>query len=179
MSTPPESTPAAAGAGAADVIDHLAGIAPDSPLARLRAARPEVMRAARGSHEALLTPADPAGVSLQERAMIALRVAVLTPSAAATAWYRERLRGLGASDAAVAAVERFPDGPALPAREAAILRHTDRLTTAPRAATPAHLAELKAAGLGPADIVTIAQLIAFVSFQVRAVAALRALAEEA
>jgi len=162
----------------ADVINRLAGLAPDSPLARLRAQRPDVMRYAQSSYRTLLEPDDPAGVSRYERELIALRVAVLTPDPAVAAWQRERLATLGASEEVLAAVERFPDGAALGARETAILRHTDRLTLEPGAARPVHLAELKAAGLGPRDIVTIAQLIAFLSFEVRVLAGLRLLAEE-
>ncbi len=79
----------------------------------------------------------------------------------------------------IEAVERCSDGQAVSEREAAILRHTDRLILEPRAATPAHIAELIAAGLTPRDVVTVAQLISFMSFQVRVVAALRALSEEA
>ena len=78
-----------------DVIDRLAGITAGSPVAAVRAARPEVVRAAQATYDALLAPADPAGVSLVERSLIALRVAALTPSAIAAAWYRERLARSG------------------------------------------------------------------------------------
>lgn len=157
----------------------MAGIATGSPLAALRAARPEVVRAAQASYQTLLEPTEPAGVSLIERALIALRVAALTPSAIAMAWYQDRAHALGADPVAIAAVARGGDVSGRSPRLAAILRHTDRLTQAPGTATPADLAALTAAGLTPADIVTIAQLIAFMSFQVRVVAGLRALAEDA
>jgi CMD domain protein len=181
MATTPDSpaSTAVSGSEPADAIDQMAGVAPDSAAARARAARPEVVRAAQGSYLALLAPDDPGGLSLVERALIALRVARLTPSAPATAFYRARLARLGAAQADVAAVERFPDGSSTAPRLSAILRHTDRLTTAPRTATPAHLADLKAAGLAPAEIVTIAQLIALVTFQARVAATLRALGEDA
>jgi uncharacterized protein YciW len=64
-------------------------------------------------------------------------------------------------------------------REEAILRHTDLLTHEPGAATPEHLNDLRAVGLSPRDIVTISQLIALLSFQVRILTGLRLLAEEA
>jgi hypothetical protein len=53
--------------------------------------------------------------------------------------------------------------------------HVDRNTTAPREAGPEHLRQLADAGLGPYDIVSLSQVIAFVSYQVRLVAALAAL----
>jgi CMD domain protein len=178
MVDPSNATPESAAAQATDVISQLAGLAAGSSLAQLRAQRPDVARYAEGSYRALLEPDDPAGVSHYEREMIALRVAVLTPSRPVAAWHRERLRGLGASDDALAAIEHFPEGGALSPRVAAILRHTDLLTLAPADATPAHIAALKAVGLGPQDIVTIAQLISFESFQVRVLAALRLFGEE-
>jgi CMD domain protein len=179
MSDTPAPHTATANTDLPDVIDAFAGIAPDSPLARLRAERPDVVRYARESDRILLAPDDPGGVSRAEREMIALRVAVLTPDPVIAAWHRDRLRALGVSDAAIAAVERFPDGGSLSDRAAAMLRHTDLLTREPGAATPEDLAALKAAGLGPRAIVVISQLIALLSFQVRLVAGLRLLAEEA
>jgi CMD domain protein len=177
MVDPANVIPEQAAAQATDVISRLAGLTAESLLAQLRAQRPDVARYAEGSYRALLEPDDPAGVSRFEREMIALRVAILTPSQSVATWHRERLRGLGASDAAIAAIEHFPEGEALSPRAAAILRHTDLLTLAPADATPAHIAALKAVGLGPRDIVTIAQLISFESFQVRVLAALRLLGE--
>lgn len=175
----PEPTIRPTGTEVPDVLNHFAGLAPDSPLAQLRAQRPEVVRYAQGSYQVLLEPDNPAGVSRSEREMIALRVAVLTPSPSVAAWHRDRLRALGASDATLAAIEQFPSGSALSPREVAILRHTDRLTLEPGTAAPAHLAELKAVGLSPRDMVTISQLIALLSFQVRVLTGLRLLAEEA
>jgi CMD domain protein len=162
-----------------DIINELAGIVPDSPVGQLRAQRPDVVRAAQGSYRALLEPDDPAGVSRREREMIALRAALLTPSPTVAAWHRDRLRALGASDVDLAAIEQFPAGTVLSPREAAILRYADRLTREPGTARPEHIADVKAAGLGPRDIVTIAQLIAYMSFAVRLLAGLRLLAEEA
>jgi CMD domain protein len=175
----PEPAVTPIGGGAVDILNQFAGLTQASPLAHLRAQRPEVVRYAQGSYETLLEPGDPAGVSHQERHMIALRIAVLTPNPAVAAWHRDRSRALGASDATLAAIEQFPGGAAFSPRNMAILRHTDLLTRDPGAATPSHLADLKAAGLSPRDIVTVSQLIALLSFQVRVLAGLRLLAEGA
>jgi CMD domain protein len=160
------------------VINQLAGIGFDSPLGQLRAQRPEIVRYAQGSYDALLEPEDLAGVSRYERELIGLRVAYLTNTPALTVWHRDRLRSLGASDTELAQIEDFPQQSGLSARQIAILEHTDRLTRTPLLATPEHIAELKAAGLSARDIVTISQLIAFLSFQLRTLVGLRVLAEE-
>lgn len=162
-----------------DVIDQIAGIAPGSRLAELRASKPQIAQYAESSYRVLLEPDDPAGVSLAERALIALRVAHLTPSEAAAAWYRERLRERGAEAAKIAAAEDAGERTIFTPREAAVLRHADILTREPGDATADDLAALREAGLNPRDIVTISQLIAFVSFQVRILVGLRQFAEGA
>ena len=52
------------------------------------------------------------------------------------------------------------------------------VAAAPGTATPADLDALRIAGLGPADIVAVTQIVAFVSYQVRVVAGMRALAAD-
>ena len=159
----------------ANLLNRWAGITSDSPLAHLRAERADVSEAAQRSYQVLLEPDDPAGVSRADREMIALRVAVLTVCMPLVTWHRPRLRDQGASDATIASIEQFPAGPAPTARERAVLDFVDRLTRTPGTATAEHLADLKAAGLTPRDIVTIAQLIALLSFEVRVLTGLRLL----
>ncbi|HYJ12854.1 MAG TPA: hypothetical protein VEW66_04650, partial [Thermomicrobiales bacterium] len=57
----------------------------------------------------------------------------------------------------------------------AAIRHTDLLTTRPSEASPADLQALKEAGYSPAGIVSLSQTVAFVSYQLRLIAGLRAL----
>jgi len=166
-------------AGTSDVIEQLAGITPGSKLAQLRAERPVLVKATQGSHEALFEPEDLGGVSHRERDGLALRVAVLTPSPKLVAWHRARLTGQGEGAATIAAFGQGPDGAGLTTREVALLRHADILANTPGEATPANIAALKAAGFTPRDIVTISQLIAFVSFQARLLVGLRLVGEEA
>ena len=61
---------------------------------------------------------------------------------------------------------------------AALLAHTDLLTTRPAEATRDDLAALHAAGLDTTDVVTAAQLVAFVNFQLRVAAGLALLGEK-
>jgi len=64
---------------------------------------------------------------------------------------------------------------ALGPRLAAALEHTHMLVLHPRDAAPAHLQSLIDAGWSTTGIVVISQLVAFLSYQIRAVAGLRTL----
>jgi CMD domain protein len=65
---------------------------------------------------------------------------------------------------------------ALGARLAAAFEHTHMLVFHPRDAAPAALQALLEAGWTTTDIVTLSQIVAFLSFQIRVVAGLRTLA---
>jgi CMD domain protein len=164
-------------AASTDLLDDLLGIESSSPLSALRSQRSEIAAFIQGSYNALLEPEDEAGVSRLERGLIALRVAILDDSAPLIAHYRAYLAEINAPADLVKATE----GPSLAAplspRLLAILQHVDRLTQQPGVATPEHLAELQTHGLSAANIVTISQLIAFLSFQVRALVGLQLLGE--
>jgi len=160
-----------------DLMNRLANIAPDAPLAAVRAERADVTRYTQSSYRVLLEPDDPGGVSREEREMVALCVAALEGSTPLIMYHRERLRALGVNAATIAAVEQFPGDTTLLPRLTAILRHIDLLTKGPGDATPAHLAALHDVGLTPRDIVTISQLIALMSYEVRVLTGLRLLAE--
>ena len=64
----------------------------------------------------------------------------------------------------------------LGARLVAAFEHVHLLVFHPRDAAPAALQALLDAGWSTTDIVTLSQLVAFLSFQIRVVAGLRALA---
>lgn len=148
----------------ADLLNAIMGAPPGSALAALRAQRPEIQRHTQGSHDVLLSPQDPGGLSLAERALVARCVAELAGHAALTAHYQALLDARGAP----------PAGP----RTAAILAHAERLATAPGSATKPHLAALEPVELQPRDIVALAQLVAFVAYQVRVAAGLSLLAQD-
>jgi CMD domain protein len=159
----------------ADIINYLAGIAAGSELARLRAERPETLQFAQGSYLALLEPNDPGGVTHLEREAIALRAASLERCLDVADLHRERLQSLDMSDEMIAAIEGGSDGAGLPARLTALLRHADLLTTSSRTGSAAALELLREAGLTARDIVTVSQLIAYLSYQIRMIATLRAM----
>ena len=145
-----------------DLLGTIIGVAPGSALARLRALRPDIVRHTQGSHDVLLFPTDPGGLSLSERALIAAQAAEASGHAALTQHYRHLL----------AARSDPPPGKRLNT----IQQHVARVTTAPGTALPAHIEALRAVGLTARDIVALTQIVAFVSYQVRAAAGLALLA---
>ncbi len=147
-----------------DLLESIIGVETDSPLARLRALRPDIVRHTQGSYDVLLYPADPGGLSEFERATIALRTAELSGHAALAAHYR--------------ALSAQRGGLPPSARLATIWDHVTLVTKNPRSATQANVAALHGVGLSPRDIVALTQIVAFVSYQARAAIGLGLLAQE-
>ena len=152
---------------AIDVISQLAGIQPGSALAELRAQRPEATGHAQGSYAALFDPDDTADLGAVDRLATALRVASLHGATEAAAHYRLRLVAAGASPDVVAHAADAHTAASTPPALDAMLRHADLLAIAPARARRADLQALADAGLSTRAIVTLSQIIAFVSFQVR------------
>jgi CMD domain protein len=183
---------------AVDVIDHLVGIAPGSRLDAVRAQRAQARDNAQTSYRSLFQPDEPRAFSLLERHAVAVFVAELHRQPAIAAFYAEGLaallpalsaeaaRGLtegpyGNFPAGPLSVEDtdgvvFVPGPELGARLQAALAHAHMLVFHPRDAAAEHLRMLEAAGWTVDGIVTLSQLVAFLSFQIRVVVGLRALA---
>lgn len=188
-----------------DVIDHLSGIAPGSSLDLIRRRRPQARDNAQASFAALFAVARPGGVSQTERFAVAAFVAGLTgPQAPASFYVVETIRlNVTIGDAILKAIStgrtggpygRYPDGPlskesviglvyepdatlheVLGARLVAALRYAHLVVLHPRDAAGFDLQALLDAGWTTPEIVTLAQIIAFVSFQARVVAGLTAL----
>ena len=185
-----------------DVIDALAGIAPGSALDQIRAGREQARREAQASFRALFEPAAPGDVPLEERWAVAAFVAGLHEQPSIQQFYRSRLGPElhGAVEQVVQEAKgqgpygSYPPGPltrenvpgpryrvsgplrdALGARLSAALEHTHILVFHPRDAAPEQLQALLEAGWSTTGIVTLAQLVSFLSYQIRAVAGLRVL----
>ncbi|PZW44909.1 CMD domain protein [Humitalea rosea] len=157
-----------------DLIEEILGLAPGSPLALLRAQRPEARQHAQGAFRELLRPGDPGGVSLAERAALALRVALREGDPVLAGRFRALV---DAADPAIVAAEDLA-GPAGDGRLAVLFRHADILATDPAGCGQAEIAALTALGLTPRDIVAITQLVSFVPYQIRLLAGLRLLQQE-
>jgi CMD domain protein len=187
----------------ADVIDQLVGIAPGSKLDAIRTQRTQARDNAQASYLALFRPADPGEMTLAERHAVALFVAGLHRQPDISAFYADGVPGpLAAAIAAEVArgaaqgpYGHYPagplsredsDGPAyavapanaavLGKRLSAALAHTHMLVFHPRDAAPEALQALLDAGVSTTAIVTLSQLVAFLSFQIRVVVGLRSLA---
>ncbi len=137
-----------------DIVAELAGIAPGSPLATARATRDAATRHAQGSYETLFSQQD-AAFGLDERVAVAAKVAKWHNADALAAHYA----GFGLADPTSA-------------RLTPALTFARLLTFSPVEATPGALTQ---AGWSKEAIVTLAQLIAFVSFQSRLIVGLRLL----
>lgn len=140
-----------------DILAELAEIAPHSPLAEARAVREAATRHAQGSYEVLFSQQDE-DFTPDERFAIAAKVAKLHQADALAAHYA----GFGLADPTSA-------------RLTPALAFARLLTFTPVEATPAAIQALTRAGWTSRGIVTLAQLIAFVSFQSRLLNGLRLL----
>jgi CMD domain protein len=169
------SPSAPTGAPAADLIDRLAGLAPGSPVHALRHRREKVVAATQGSHDGLFDPALP-GLSLAERLLVAVYACRLTPAPGLAAHYRARLTELGVAPALVAVVDVGDPQQLDDERLRAMLTFTRTLILKPIEGDQAALRTLPEAGIDTPSTVTLAQLIAFISYQTRLVAGLAALA---
>lgn len=191
-----------------DVIDTMAGLAPDSSVALIRDRKPVTREQAQASYRALFEPVDAGDVTLQERFAVARFVAGLHGDEAVSGFYTAGLSRTEPESSLVAALDAeieggrttgpygaYPKGPlsaddvagpvyavaeahraALGPRLSAALRHAHMLVFHPRDASPEALQVLLDAGWSNSGIVTLSQLVAFLAFQIRAAAGLRALA---
>ena len=188
-----------------DIIDTLVGIAPDSALDAVRARRPQARTHAQVSYRALFAPDSPGGVTSGERFALASFVAGLHAQPETVQFYATKLTQADAAlhTAVLAEVARgsgagpygsYPDGPlaaentpgpeyetslATLGRLAVALEHAHMLVFHPRDSSAERLQLLLDAGWTTDDIVTISQLVAFLSFQIRVIAGLRTLAATA
>jgi len=169
MTTEPLAPPAA------DVVDACVPLAPGHPVHAVRHARAKVVAATQASHDGLLSP-DVAGISVAERLAAALLACRLSHAPTLADHHAHRLR-LQAPDgmAWAAAIEADTWTHDLPPRLTTLLGYTAKLIDRPIDGDRTAVQALRDAGLSTPAVVALAQLIAFVSYQVRQVAGLQAL----
>lgn len=150
---------------------QIAGVQPGSRLAEIVEKRADIMALTQATQDAVLSPREPGGITAAERVALACRMARLNREEALAADYAERM-----PQASSRIAELAFDGGDDP-RLAAIIRHVDLVTQSPKDATHDDLAALRDAGIVEADIVRLAELIAFINYQIRVAAGLRLLGE--
>jgi uncharacterized protein YciW len=160
----------------ADVIDSILGASNNDTVRQLRGQKPELARQLQDYYLAIFAPvpSSEAAFPLVDRALIAVRVATHTRSQAVVDWYTALAEANGASPEILTQVRDLGatwDGTS---PFGAAIRHADLVTTAPSQTSAANLDALKAVGYTPAGILSLAQTIAFVSYQLRLIAGLRA-----
>ncbi|MGN6032614.1 MAG: hypothetical protein ACTHQE_13235 [Thermomicrobiales bacterium] len=157
--TPPSPTP--------DITFTIGGFAGNPALERLRDQAPDIFARIGGYYDAVITPEPDAenGLTLAERALIAQRVAERIPSPALDAWYGALLAERGGITKAALDSRRVG---AMLDRVALVNEHPD-FTTAE------DVQDLFAAGLTHGEVIALSQLIAFVHYQARLLAGLRAI----
>ncbi|MBN9045250.1 MAG: hypothetical protein J0H18_06210 [Rhizobiales bacterium] len=156
------------------LIETLISVKPNSPLAEAIEKRAEIFRLSQAAHDAVLLPRNPGGLSHGLRAALAARMARLNRNPALARHYDTLVTR---ADEPATALLADPQTQADDRRIAEIVRHADRLTVAPREATRAHVDALREVGVCDADIVRLAELAAFVNYQVRVIAGLTLLGE--
>lgn len=157
-----------------DIVDQLVGLTPGTQTFDVRHKRDKVAAATQGSYDALFDPALP-GLPLADRLLVALYATRITPSPLLAAHYRARVVEAGVPAADIAVAESGKPADAAAPRLAAILEFTRKLIEKPVEGDEAALKTLPAAGVSTPAVVTLSQLIAFLSYQTRLVAGLVAM----
>jgi CMD domain protein len=169
--TPPTAPEQSA---ATDAVDAIVGLTQHDPLYAIRHARQKVVHATQGSYELFFDPAS-GGLTIQERLLVAWHASLLSRSAALAGHYRNKLADHAVHAEVVAAIEDGRVDGLPPSRLRAMLVFTQTLILKPVEGDKAALERLRDAGMETADIVTLAQLVAFLSYQIRLVAGLSAM----
>ena len=148
-----------------DVVDQIADPANPQIARDIRQHRPKIVAFIQATFDALFVD-EPGNFGLRLRFSCAAKVAALTEEAGLARFYLDALESIGPlkKDAKAQALEN------------AAFEHTMRVTTAPASCDQAALDALHAVGMTEYEIVTLSQLIGYVSFQARLILTVRALA---
>lgn len=155
-----------------DLVRQEAGVVAGSPLHKALLGRSDILAMTQQMHDAALQPAEPGGLSHAERAALAARMARLNADASLATHYHALMEAVGAEPSVTALADPEQRASGDP-RLAALAAYTDLVTRAPRDAEAGNIEALKTAGVGDADIVRLAELTAFLAYQMRVIAGLK------
>lgn len=162
-----------------DVIDRIIGGDPEGRIAALRNRKPELIEELQDYYRSIFEPSSEsaAAFSLGDRALVAVRVASHTGSGAVADWYAGVAADAGVPPDLIARARdvgsAWDDGMTL----GAAIGRADLVTLRPADTEASDIRLLKDAGLTPAGILSLSQTIAFVAYQLRLIAGLRALGD--
>ncbi|MCZ2495535.1 CMD domain protein [Xylophilus sp. Kf1] len=159
----------------ADIIDRVVPLPEGHPVHAVRHEREKVVASTQASYEGLFA-ADVRDISVVERLAAALHGSRLSKADELAAHYRERLLQAGADAALVDAIDAGIAPMPADERLATILAFTGKLILKPIEGDRAAVESLVAVGLTTPAIVALGQLIAFLSYQIRVAAGLKAMA---
>ncbi len=146
-----------------------AGVAAGTALAEAVGTRAGIFEKTQAAEEAVLRPRETGRWSHALRAALAARIATLNAEPDLAAQYRA-----GAEDFAALA-EPAEDGSAQGLAE--VVAFMDKVAARTREVAAEDIAALQAAGVADADIVRLAELNAFLAYQIRVIAGLRLMRE--
>jgi uncharacterized protein YciW len=153
-----------------------AGVHPSGKLADMVNGRADILGLTQATQEAIVRPQVAGDISYAERAAMACRIARLNRQEALAEHYATLLQQ--ESDNTISAQIADPSFTGGGDRRlTALLRHVDLVTQAPKNATHEDIIALRDAGIADADIVRLAEIIAFINYQSRVVAGLRLLGD--
>ncbi|SDW75730.1 CMD domain protein, Avi_7170 family [Pseudomonas syringae] len=168
-------TPTAEHQTTPDLLDELLGIEPGSPLHTVRHAREKVASATQGSQQLFFDPALDDNLLLSERLWVAYYATRLSGQPTLSAHYLTQLQATGVEAVAVTYVDTGEIDRLDDPRLAAMLKFARTLIESPVHGDQSALQALQQHGLSTAEIVVLAQLVAFLSYQVRLAAGLTAM----
>jgi uncharacterized peroxidase-related enzyme len=164
-----------------DFIDRIAGLQSGTPIHGLRHRRDKLAAATQAFHD-MYFDGEIEGLSRVERLLIAWQVSRLTPAPDTAAFFLEGLKAETLDTSLSKVLDRADVGGRLEdtdaladPRLAAIARFAGILAHRPVDGDRELLMTLPAAGVSTPGVIAAAQLIAYVAWQTRVVAALRAL----
>ena len=141
------------------------------PLAAALEGRSDIFAMTEQAQDAALRPKNPGGLSHDERAALAIRMARLNGVDGLADHFASPLVDGDVTKIADPTFDGEPDP-----RLAALIRHTDLVTRDTKSVVAADITALKDAGISEDDIVRLSELTAFVNYQARVSRGLRLLA---
>ncbi|GHA00224.1 hypothetical protein GCM10007162_15610 [Ignatzschineria ureiclastica] len=156
-----------------DLIDTLLKLNPAGSTYRARHFRDNICHSTQASYDALFS--NKLHLPLQTRWLVALYAAQLTQSHELTRHYLNEAEDAGVTEEALQAVLQDDLDLISEPTLRAILHFTRTLTLKPIEGDQSALLDLESAGVATADCIALAQLIAFLSYQIRLVTGLKAM----